>query len=165
MDRCNQFSIECAEYLKHVGTVNTKRPYGTETTFDAYSSQSETRQGRQPGSFQSTRRCRGKFSDKGDRHRRSVCSNGLFHCRPAVSHTRSEQWVGSRHINVKSAFVNSDMDRQAFVTSPVNLPKGIRQSDVYLLLKALYGLHQAPVLWYRNLVKALREQRTFDNET
>lgn len=62
----------------------------------------------------------------------------------------------NRHVDVKAAFLNSNMDREAYVTHPVNLPKGMRHSDVYLLLKALYGLHQAPVLWFRKLMAALK---------
>jgi len=63
----------------------------------------------------------------------------------------------SKHVDIRAAFLNSTMDREVHVTHPVNLPKGMRNSDVYLLLKALYGLHQAPVLWYRKLINSLKE--------
>ena len=62
----------------------------------------------------------------------------------------------NRHVDVKSAFKNSTIDRETYVRSPVNLPKGIRQNDIYLLLKALYGLHQAPLLWHKELADALK---------
>ena len=58
---------------------------------------------------------------------------------------------------MRAAFLNNDMDRKVYVTHPVNLPKGMRQSDLYMIRKALYGLHQSPVLWYRDFFHALHD--------
>lgn len=63
----------------------------------------------------------------------------------------------NRHVDVKSAFLNSVLDQDVYVTHPENLPKALRKTDLYQLLKALYGLHQSPLLWYRTLQKALKQ--------
>ncbi len=63
----------------------------------------------------------------------------------------------TRHIDITAAFLNGDVDSRIVVTSPVNLPRFMRQSDIFLLLKSLYGLRQAPLLWYKKLVSVLEE--------
>jgi hypothetical protein len=51
--------------------------------------------------------------------------------------------------DVKTAFLNSDLDKPVYVKSPrdVKLPRGC----CLLLLKALYGLKQSPRAWYQKL--------------
>lgn len=74
--------------------------------------------------------------------------------RLCLSISLNYRWT-DRQVDVKAAFLNSSMDRQVFVSHPVNLPKGMRHNDVYVLLKELSGLHQAPVLWYLEIDTAL----------
>jgi hypothetical protein len=58
-----------------------------------------------------------------------------------------------RTFDVKSAFTQSDIDRPIYVEPPVglNIPDGY----VLKLLRSLYGLRQAALLWYEALKTAL----------
>lgn len=49
----------------------------------------------------------------------------------------------TRHVDVRFAFLNSAIGKETYAKSPVNLPNVMRHHDVYLLLNALYGLHQS----------------------
>lgn len=48
------------------------------------------------------------------------------------------------HVDVKAAFLNGDMDCDAFVSHPYNVPADMCSESYYRLKKELYGLKQAP---------------------
>ena len=52
-----------------------------------------------------------------------------------------------RHKDIKTAFLNGDIDREIYLSHPVNIPPPMKSSNVYLLLKSIYGLHQASLQW------------------
>ena len=54
----------------------------------------------------------------------------------------------TRHIDIKTAFLNGENDRDIYVRHPTNIPMEMRSSSRYLLLKSLYGVHQAPLKWF-----------------
>lgn len=54
-------------------------------------------------------------------------------------------------VDVKAAFLNGDIDKVTYVSHPVNVPPDMRKSVYYELLKALFGLHQAPLCWFNKL--------------
>ena len=60
------------------------------------------------------------------------------------------------HLDVKSAFLNGELLEKVYVTQPVGFDKKNEEHNVYRLLKALYGLRQAPRAWYSWLNKYLR---------
>jgi hypothetical protein len=59
----------------------------------------------------------------------------------------------TRYVDVKSAFLNGDIDRETYVTHPVNVSQSLKIDKLYLLHKALYGLHQAPLAWFKKLLE------------
>lgn len=52
----------------------------------------------------------------------------------------------ARHVDVKAAFLNGDVDRNTYVRHPYNLPKEMTRNDIYKPLNALYGLRQATLV-------------------
>jgi hypothetical protein len=60
------------------------------------------------------------------------------------------------HLDVKSAFLNGDLQEEVFVEQPVGFIKHGREHQVLRLHKALYGLHQAPRAWYAKLDETLQ---------
>lgn len=56
-------------------------------------------------------------------------------------------------IDVKTAFLNGDLEEEIYVRSPHGIPN--RPSRVYRLLKALYGLKQAHLAWHSRVVADL----------
>lgn len=61
------------------------------------------------------------------------------------------------HLDVKSAFFNGDLKETAYVLQPEGFVKPGKERLVYRLIKALYGLRQAPRAWYSKLNKCLEE--------
>lgn len=59
------------------------------------------------------------------------------------------------HLDVKSAFLNGELHEEVYVSQPKGYVKKGQESKVYRLLKALYGLRQAPRAWYTQLNKCL----------
>ncbi|KAL1952902.1 hypothetical protein VTO42DRAFT_3967 [Malbranchea cinnamomea] len=59
-------------------------------------------------------------------------------------------------LDAVNAFCNSDIDELVYVEEPPGF-KSREEDSVLQLLKALYGLRHSPLLWYRELAKALRE--------
>ena len=58
-------------------------------------------------------------------------------------------------MDVKTAFLNGELDEEVYVSQPDGFVDPTRPNDVYLLKKALYGLKQAPRKWYDSLSKFL----------
>lgn len=59
------------------------------------------------------------------------------------------------HLDVKTAFLNGEICEEVYVAQPEGFVKKGQEKRVYKLLKALYGLRQAPRAWYSKLHKYL----------
>jgi hypothetical protein len=65
-----------------------------------------------------------------------------------------ENWE-IHHMDVKSAFLNGDLNEEVFVLQPPGFVRTGRENQVLKLKKALYGLHQAPRAWNQKLDESL----------
>ncbi|GKD56799.1 putative ribonuclease H-like domain-containing protein, partial [Tanacetum coccineum] len=54
-------------------------------------------------------------------------------------------------LDVKSAFLYGEGDEEIYVTQPKGFEDPFYPKHVYRVVKALYGLHQAPRAWYARL--------------
>nr|GFA30732.1 retrovirus-related Pol polyprotein from transposon TNT 1-94 [Tanacetum cinerariifolium] len=54
-------------------------------------------------------------------------------------------------MDVKSAFFYGEIEEEVYVTQPKGLEDPYNPKHVYRVVKALYGLHQAPRAWYARL--------------
>lgn len=54
-------------------------------------------------------------------------------------------------IDIKTAFLNADLDKELFM----RIPLGNGKQKVVRLLKSIYGLKQSPLLWYKTLEEEL----------
>ena len=59
------------------------------------------------------------------------------------------------HLDVKTAFLNGEISEDVYVAQPEGFEKEGKKNLVYKLLKALYGLRQAPRAWYAKLNSCL----------
>ncbi|XP_074364620.1 uncharacterized protein LOC141705624 [Apium graveolens] len=59
------------------------------------------------------------------------------------------------YLDVKSAFLNGDLEEDVYVSRPEGFEKSGQKHLVYKLSKVLYGLCQAPKAWYLKLRKCL----------
>lgn len=55
------------------------------------------------------------------------------------------------HLDVKTAFLNGEISEDVYVSQPGGFEKEGQRNKVYKLMKALYGLRQAPRAWYAKL--------------
>ncbi|GKA18459.1 ribonuclease H-like domain, reverse transcriptase, RNA-dependent DNA polymerase [Tanacetum coccineum] len=60
------------------------------------------------------------------------------------------------HLDVKSAFLHGDLKEEVYVTQPKGFVKRQDNGKVYRLIKALYGLRQAPRAWNIKLDNTLK---------
>jgi hypothetical protein len=58
---------------------------------------------------------------------------------------------GVHHMDVKSAFLNGELQEEVYVQQPPGFVDGKHKHKVLCLHKALYGLHQAPRAWNHKL--------------
>ncbi|GKF27678.1 putative ribonuclease H-like domain-containing protein, partial [Tanacetum coccineum] len=58
-------------------------------------------------------------------------------------------------MDVKSAFLYGTIDEEVYVTQPPGFTDPMHPKKVYKVVKALYGLHQAPRAWYATLSNLL----------
>lgn len=61
------------------------------------------------------------------------------------------------HLDVKTAFLNGVISEEVYVAQPEGFEKKGKEKQVYRLIKALYGLRQAPRAWYSKLNKCLED--------
>lgn len=61
------------------------------------------------------------------------------------------------HLDVKTAFLNGDINEEVYVAQPKGYVKKGQEKLVYKLSKALYGLRQAPRAWYAKLNSCLEK--------
>nr|GEV33864.1 uncharacterized mitochondrial protein AtMg00810-like [Tanacetum cinerariifolium] len=64
---------------------------------------------------------------------------------------------GKRAIDVKSAFLYRTIEEEVYVCQPPGFEDPDYPDKVYKVVKALYGLHQAPRAWYETLANYLLE--------
>nr|GEU78548.1 putative ribonuclease H-like domain-containing protein [Tanacetum cinerariifolium] len=62
-------------------------------------------------------------------------------------------------MDVKSAFLYDTIDEEVYVTQPLGFVDPKFPNKVYKVIKALYGLHQAPRAWYATLSTFLEKSR------
>ncbi|GJX18892.1 putative ribonuclease H-like domain-containing protein [Tanacetum coccineum] len=58
-------------------------------------------------------------------------------------------------MDVKSAFLYGQIEEEVYVCQPLSFEDPDNPDKVYKVVKALYGLHQAPRAWYETLAKYL----------
>ena len=58
-------------------------------------------------------------------------------------------------MDVKSAFLYGKIDEEVYVSQPPGFEDPEHPNKVYKVVKALYGLHQAPRKWYETLAAYL----------
>lgn len=61
------------------------------------------------------------------------------------------------HLDVKSAFLNGDLQEEVYVTQPDGFVIAGKEHMVYKLNKAFYGLREAPRAWNVKLDTTLKE--------
>ncbi|GJR47323.1 putative ribonuclease H-like domain-containing protein [Tanacetum coccineum] len=62
-------------------------------------------------------------------------------------------------MDVKSAFLYGTIEEEVYVCQPLRFEDPDYPDKVYKVVKALYGLHQAPRAWYETLAKYLLDNR------
>ena len=56
-------------------------------------------------------------------------------------------------MDVKTAFLNGDIDETIYMVQPENFESGDSKNMVCKLTKSIYGLKQASRQWYHNFIK------------
>ncbi|GJT03845.1 putative ribonuclease H-like domain-containing protein [Tanacetum coccineum] len=64
-------------------------------------------------------------------------------------------WFSGLSMDVKSAFLYGTIKEEVYVTQPPGFKDPDHPNKVYKVIKALYGLHQAPRAWYETLANYL----------
>ena len=67
-----------------------------------------------------------------------------------LAHAANEGWP-VHHMDVKSAFLNGELQEEVYVELPPGFVLKEHEGKVLRLVKALYGLRQAPRAWYAKL--------------
>lgn len=67
-----------------------------------------------------------------------------------IAIAKQRNWK-TAHLDVTAAFLNGNIDREAYVSHPYNLTSELKSGNYYELLNALYGLRQAPLRWFVKL--------------
>nr|GEX99198.1 putative ribonuclease H-like domain-containing protein [Tanacetum cinerariifolium] len=74
-------------------------------------------------------------------------------------HTSYASFMGFMvyQMDVKSAFIYGTIEEEVYVYQPSGFEDPVHLDKVYKVVKALYGLHQAPRAWYETLANYLLE--------
>ncbi|GJU90168.1 putative ribonuclease H-like domain-containing protein [Tanacetum coccineum] len=72
---------------------------------------------------------------------------------------RQEEGIDYDEMDVKSAFLFGTIDEEVYVSQPPGFVDPKSPKKVYKVVKALYGLHQAPRAWYATLSTFLLKNR------
>ncbi|GJV36318.1 putative ribonuclease H-like domain-containing protein [Tanacetum coccineum] len=64
---------------------------------------------------------------------------------------RQEEGIDYDEMDMKSAFLYGIIDEEVYVSQPLGFVDPMFLKKVYKVVKALYGLHQAPKAWYATL--------------
>lgn len=75
---------------------------------------------------------------------------------PPSNENKRERWV-RRALDIKNAFVNADIDVPVYVRPPPGFYQPGQKQYVWKIVKALYGLRQAPRLYYKLFKKLAGE--------
>jgi hypothetical protein len=67
-----------------------------------------------------------------------------------LAYAAGEGWP-IHHMDVKSAFLNGELQEEAFVTQPPGFVVEGEEGKVLRLTKVMYGLRQTPRAWYAKL--------------
>nr|GFA74470.1 putative ribonuclease H-like domain-containing protein [Tanacetum cinerariifolium] len=67
-------------------------------------------------------------------------------------------------MDVKSAFLYGTIEEKVYVCQPLGFKDPDYPDKVYKVVKALYGLHQAPRAWYETLANYLLKNGLFTNK-
>ncbi|GKA81680.1 putative ribonuclease H-like domain-containing protein [Tanacetum coccineum] len=78
---------------------------------------------------------------------------------PTTPNTRIHKDHSLDHMDMKSAFLYGTIEEEVYVCQPPGLEDLDYPYKFYMVVKALYGLHQAPRAWYRTLAKYLLDNR------
>ncbi|GJZ06825.1 putative ribonuclease H-like domain-containing protein [Tanacetum coccineum] len=73
----------------------------------------------------------------------------------AQGHRQEEGFFWNNPNGVKSAFLYGTIEEEVYVTQPPGFKDPDHPNKVYKVVKALYGLHQAPRAWYETLANYL----------
>jgi hypothetical protein len=76
--------------------------------------------------------------------------------RVLVAIAAQQKWQ-VHHLDMKSAFMNGDLQEEVYVTQPPSFERDGKKGKVYRLHKALYGLRQAPRTKNHKLDATLKE--------
>ncbi|GJU43646.1 retrovirus-related pol polyprotein from transposon TNT 1-94 [Tanacetum coccineum] len=79
--------------------------------------------------------------------------------RGVVVHNKARLVAQVYQMDVKSAFLYGVIDEEVYVTQPPGFTDLMHPKKVYKVVKALYGLHQAPRAWYATLSNFLLKHR------
>ena len=74
--------------------------------------------------------------------------------RLVVAHASMQGW-NLHQLDVKSAFLNGDLEEEVYIDQPQGFVKKGSEDKVLRLRRALYGLKQAPRAWNKRIDKAL----------
>lgn len=75
-------------------------------------------------------------------------------CQAVAAPPAHEGWE-VHHMDVKTAFLNDDLQKEIFVQQAPGFAHPAQENMVFKLHKALYGLHQAPRAWNQKLDEEL----------
>ena len=75
-----------------------------------------------------------------------------------LAHAACEGWA-VHHMDVKSAFLNGVLQEEVYIEQPPGFILRGHEHKVLHLVKALYGLRQAPRAWYAKLDESLIKLR------
>nr|GEW15343.1 uncharacterized mitochondrial protein AtMg00810-like [Tanacetum cinerariifolium] len=92
-----------------------------------------------------------------------LIKTSILVCLPVSFHKRNPKGLCLLHglsvyqIDIKSAFLYDTIEEEVYVCQPPGFEDPDHPDKVYKVVKALYGLHQAPRAWYETLATYLLE--------